>query len=351
MYDILLAFVTAFGVTYFMIPPIIQVAQDKRLMDMPNERSSHENKTPSLGGIAIFAGLFFAVILWTPSILFGQMQYILAAMLSLFFIGARDDIMPLSPLRKFIGEIFAVSVLIFAADIRISSFYGLFDVGALPYWFSVLFSLFAFIGIINAFNFIDGINGLAGNLSVLVALCFGSWFYLTGHLEFSILSYAMVGSLIAFLFFNYSSTIFMGDSGSLIMGLICGILAIQFMEINDALLPSDEFKLKSSPVFALALLIIPIFDTIRVSVVRIMQGRSPFSPDRNHLHHMVLDSGFSHLQATWILTIVAMLVVFLVYQFQWMDSFVILVLLTLMMLTTSTIFSLWRRSRIKNQKA
>ena len=155
MYDIILSFITAFLLTYLAIPSVIRVAREKRLMDEPGERRAHTVSTPSLGGIAIFAGVIFATTFWTPFSHFAELQYILCALIIMFLIGAKDDILPMSPKNKFMGQIFAALILIFMANVRISSFYGLFGVEILPYWASVSLSLFTILLIINAFNLID----------------------------------------------------------------------------------------------------------------------------------------------------------------------------------------------------
>ena len=160
MYDIILAFITAFTLTYFAIPSIIKVARIKNLCDEPGERRSHTVSTPSLGGVAIFAGVIFSIILWTPFNVFGDLQYILCAFIIIFLVGARDDIVPVSPTYKLIAQIFATSILVFKSNVVITSMYGLFGIGDLNMFVSYALSIFTILVIINAFNLID--DGLIG---------------------------------------------------------------------------------------------------------------------------------------------------------------------------------------------
>ena len=181
MFDVILSFVTAFTLTYFAIPSIIHIARVKNLCDEPDERRSHTVTTPSLGGIGIFAGLIFSVILWTPFEVFGNLQYILCSFLLIFLMGAKDDIIPISPYKKLLGEVLAASILVFKSNIRLTSMYGILGFQEMPYWFSVLVTIFTILVIINAFNLIDGINGLAGSISIVIAATIGGWVFLGGH--------------------------------------------------------------------------------------------------------------------------------------------------------------------------
>ncbi len=327
MYNIILAFVTSFLLTYRVIPSIIIIAREKKLYDLPDHRTSHDEIVPRLGGIGIFAGLLFSIILWAPFTYLGDLQYILSGFIIIFLIGAKDDIEPISPLKKFSAELFAAIILVFKANVRITSFYGILGVNEIPYLWSVLFSIFVIIAIINAFNLVDGVNGLSGTISVLVSLAFGFWFYKIDRLELAIIAFSLMGSTIAFLNYNYTpAKIFMGDTGSLLLGIVAAILAIKFIEINGEVNQS-KFHINSGPVFAISILIIPIFDTVRVMLLRILKGRSPFHPDRKHLHHYLLDIGLNHMQVTF--TLVTMNVLFIAFSLFFRDLNINLLLLLL----------------------
>ena len=314
---IILSFLTAFTLTYFAIPSIIHLAKAKRIFDEPGTRSSHEVSTPSLGGIAIFAGVLFSIVLWTPFGEFNQLQYILCAFLILFLVGARDDVLPMAANKKMVAQILAACILVFKSNIELTSLYGLFGfVEELPYWLSSLISIFTILVIVNAFNLLDGINGLAGCIGSLIAITLGCWFILTDYSEYAIVAFACVGAIVAFLKYNFTpAQIFMGDTGSLHIGLVCAILVIKFIDLNFHLPEGAPFKLEATPVVAIGVMILPLFDTMRVFITRIIRGYSPFHPDRRHIHHLLLDYGCSHMRATGILVFVNVLFISFVLAF------------------------------------
>jgi len=308
-YDVILSFVTAFALTYFAIPSIIAVAKKKKLLVKPNGRSSHKISTPSLGGIAIFAGAVFSIVMWTS---FGEnqyvnnLQYILCSFIIIFLIGVKDDIDPMPPTKKLVGEVLAGAILVFKADIRLTGLHGVFGFGEpLPYWVSVLLTIFIVIVIINAFNLIDGINGLSGSIATLISGVLGTWFLFVKQYDLAIVAFSLTGAVVAFLKYNFSpAKIFMGDTGSLLIGLICSILTISFIEVASNMEAGTPFKINATPAVAVAFLILPLFDTLRVFLTRALRGKSPLSPDRTHIHHLLIDSGLNHTQATLILVIV-----------------------------------------------
>ncbi|MBL7780867.1 MAG: undecaprenyl/decaprenyl-phosphate alpha-N-acetylglucosaminyl 1-phosphate transferase [Saprospiraceae bacterium] len=302
MYTIILGFITSFTLTYMIIPIIIRVAKERRLYDAPNERSAHVEPTPSLGGIAIFAGTVCAIVLWTPMQSFGVLQYILAAFILIFLTGILDDLVPMSPTKKLSGQMLVSIILAYKANVRITSLFGLFGIYELPEITSFSLSIIAIIGIINAFNLIDGINGLAGSIGLWACLLWGSWFAITGVPAMAVLAFSLAGAIVAFLKYNLTpAKIFMGDTGSLFIGMVCAVLAINFIEINSRPNAGAPLHFDTAPVIAVGVLIFPLFDTVRVFARRILNGKSPFSPDRNHIHHLLLNVGWSHSQATVLL--------------------------------------------------
>lgn len=346
MFDVILSFITAFMITYLAIPSIINVARVKHLFDEPGERTSHSSSVPTLGGLGIFAGLIFSVTFWTPFTVFNELQYILCALIIIFLIGAKDDIVPLTPKKKLIGQILAALILIFKADVKLTSLYGLFGIGGIPEMVSIPLTLFTIIVIINSVNLIDGINGLSGSIGVIVSMTLGYWFFQTNHIQLAVIAFALSGSLIAFLKYNFSpAKIFMGDTGSLIVGLIMAILAISFIEMNKGL--DHPYAFKSVPAVAFGILIIPLFDTLRVFTIRIKNGKSPLYPDRNHIHHLLLDLGLSHMQATGVLSLVNIAFISLVYFMQHLGSFYLIILLVLLATLLSTLLYVVARPRSK----
>lgn len=327
MYDIILSFITAFGLTFFAIPPIIRVAMAKHLYDEPDERKSHSTNIPTLGGIGIFAGVIFSIILWTPFDVFGDLQYILCAFIILFLIGAKDDIDPVSPYKKLAGQLLASFILVFKANVKLTSLYGIFGVYDIPAFPAIALSMFTILVIVNAFNLIDGINGLSGSIGALIALSLGTWFFLVDETALAIVAFALAGSVIAFLKYNVTpARIFMGDTGALIVGVICAILAIKFIEIHRELADSP-YAFTSVPAVAIGFLVLPLFDTLRVFIVRVTRGKSPLHPDRSHIHHMLIDTGLSHMQATGLLVVVNLLFIGMAIRFQSIGTLNLLLLI------------------------
>lgn len=282
----------AFLISFFAIPVIIQVTVAKKLFDEPDERKVHKSVIPTLGGLGIFCGFIFATLIGAPPAS-GILQYFVAACLVIFFLGIKDDILILSASKKFLGQLFAAAIIIKFGGIQIHSMYGFMGIYELPNTVSILLTLFTIIVITNSFNLIDGIDGLAGTLGVFTSLIFGLYFYKTGQVLYGIMALSLVGSLIGFLIYNFNpAKIFMGDTGSLMIGLLNSIFVIRF--ITTASDPAFGFPIESTPAIGFAILIVPLFDTLRVVTIRAIRRRSPFSPDRNHIHHFLLDLGFSH---------------------------------------------------------
>ncbi len=312
IYEVLLSFITAFIPSYFIIPSVIHVAKVKHLCDVPDERRSHTEVTPSLGGVAIFAGVMFSMIFWMPFSIFKDLQYTLCAFIVIFLIGVKDDIISITPYKKLLGEVMAAGIVVLKSGVKLTSLHGFVGIYTIPDWFSIILTVFTIIVIINAFNLIDGINGLSGSISTLVALTLGTWFLLVDKAAYAIMAFSLAGAVVAFLKYNFTpARIFMGDTGALLLGLILSILIINFIEINQQIINSSEpllakaYTITAGPAVAIGLLILPLFDTLRVFLIRMSKGRSPFSPDRLHIHHLLIDFGFSHMQATGILVAVS----------------------------------------------
>ncbi len=296
MDNIILSGALAFLITFFAIPIIIQVAREKKLFDEPDERKVHKMVIPTLGGLGIFAGFILATLLGAP-VGTAELQYFAAAAIVIFFLGIKDDILILSAAKKFVGQLLAAGIIIKFGGIQITNMHGFLGMGEIPHFASIVFTLFTVIVIINSFNLIDGVDGLAGSLGLLTALVFGSYFAYVGQTLYAVMAFSLAGSLIGFLIYNFSpAKIFMGDTGSLLIGLVNSIMVIKFINIADS--NSFHLPLQAAPALGIAILIVPLFDTLRVFGLRILNRRSPFSPDRTHVHHFLLDIGFSHRQVT-----------------------------------------------------
>jgi UDP-N-acetylmuramyl pentapeptide phosphotransferase/UDP-N-acetylglucosamine-1-phosphate transferase len=335
--NITFACITAFIITFLAIPSIIRVSVIKNLFDEPGERKAHKSSIPTLGGLAIFAGVVFSYTFWSTGLENTPTQYIISAIIVMFFIGIKDDIVELTANKKLYGQLFAAVIIVLFADIRITGLYGIFGIYQIPYWFSVMLSIFTILVIINAYNLIDGIDGLAGGIGAIAAFTFGLWFYNYNQLALCILAFALFSSLLAFLVYNFSpANIFMGDTGSLVVGLILSVLTIYFVEMSFDALPY-AFPFRSSPAMAIAILIIPLMDTLRIFIVRLRNGRSPFQADRNHIHHQLLDLGLSHREAALTLYLVNIGFILTALLLRNISSLVLLYMLIIMAVVVSVI--------------
>lgn len=298
MLDILLTASVSFIITFLAIPVVIQVAEKKKLYDIPDERKLHTRLVASLGGVGIFGGFILASLLSIQGYQNPEFQYFFAAAIIIFFLGLKDDIMILSASKKFVGQIIAASILIHLGGIRLDSMHGVLGFNELPEGFGLALSYLTIIVVINSFNLIDGVDGLAASLGVLTMTVFGVYFFAIDYQAYALMAFAMAGSLVAFLIFNHNpAKIFMGDSGSLMIGLINSILVIKFINVSNT--PFVAVPVQSAVAVGFAILLVPLLDTLRVFSIRIFKGRSPFTPDRNHVHHLLLDSGLNHAAVTF----------------------------------------------------
>ncbi len=298
MLDVLLTASVSFIITFLAIPVVLQIADNKKLYDIPDERKVHTRPVASLGGVGIFGGFLLACLLSIQGNINPEFQYFFAAALVIFFLGLKDDLMILSATKKFIGQIIAASILIHLGDIRLDSMHGLFGFDIVPEGFGLALSYLTIIVIINSFNLIDGVDGLASSLGILTMSVFGAYFFAVGMQAYALLAFSLAGSLVAFIIFNHHpAKIFMGDSGSLMIGLVNAILVIKF--INVANTPFIAVPVSSAVAIGFAVLIVPMLDTLRVFSIRIANGRSPFTPDRNHVHHLLLERGMGHAAVTF----------------------------------------------------
>ncbi|ADQ16934.1 glycosyltransferase family 4 protein [Leadbetterella byssophila] len=301
-FRIIISGLTALFVTWQSIPVIRKTCEERNLSDSPIKRSSHKHPVPTFGGVGIFAGTLIGYMIWNFMDEGYLMHKVFACTIILFFLGIKDDIYGLSATKKIFSQILAALLIVVGSDLRISSFFGIFGVHELPYIVSVGFSIFLIVALINAFNLIDGIDGLSAGVAMIASGGFALWFMLNGYWSLACLGFSLSASLFAFLRFNFSNTskIFMGDTGSLIVGFWVAVMALKFVEVNVLNINSDNVY-QNAPVIAIALLSVPIFDTLRVFSLRILRGKSPFSADRSHLHHLMVDLGLSHVVASFIL--------------------------------------------------
>lgn len=326
-----LAFVTAFVVAMIVMPPLIKIIHRFKLFDVPDLRKEHSTPIPTMGGIASCLGMAAGCMLWFG---FSKDNFIITFFFSvavLFFIGIMDDLKNLSARYK-LGIQIAVSFLIAFSGVRITSFDGLFGIYELSVSAQYTFTILAITGITNAFNLIDGIDGLAGGLGFMSLVTLGLFLILSGDANNAVIAFALGGGLLGFLYYNFNpARIFMGDTGSLVLGFVVAVLCIRLIQLNIGV---ESTVLPQAPVFVLSIVTIPVFDTIRVFALRIWKGGSPFSPDKNHIHHLLTNNGWSHGFAAKLICAVHALLLIVGYFLKNVPQIVgVLILLAIMFLT------------------
>lgn len=296
MEQLIIGGVISFLVTFYGIPVVISVASEKKLFDIPDARKIHTIPTPSLGGLAMFSGFLLSLLLTINLIGNTGFQYYIASFLIIFFLGMKDDLVIISPIKKFVGQAVVAALLATKGGLLITSMHGFLGIEHLEPSASYFLTFFTVIVVINAFNLIDGIDGLAGSVGLITSTVFATYFFINGDMTHALLGYAFAGSLAAFLIYNYNpAKIFMGDTGSMLLGLVNVILVIRFIEMGPVF---TAHPIAASPAIGFGILLLPLMDTLRVFAIRILHRRSPFSPDRNHLHHILLERGMSHKAIT-----------------------------------------------------
>lgn len=295
---LLLCFITAFIVTLISIPPVISIIRKYRLFDKPNARKEHTTPIPTMGGIAIFAGMLAALLLWFPFMNDTVQVSFFFSIITLLVLGIFDDMKDISAKYKFVVQA-GLACLIALSGVRITSFEGFLSLTTLPLSAQYTVTILAIVGITNAFNLIDGIDGLAAGLGFMSLITLGIFLNISGDTNTALIAFALAGGLLAFLYFNLNpARIFMGDTGSLVLGFVTAVLCIRLMQFNFS---AGQPVIPYSPVFVLSIVMIPVFDTLRVFGVRMWKGKSPFSPDKTHIHHLLTNQGFSHAFATKII--------------------------------------------------
>jgi UDP-GlcNAc:undecaprenyl-phosphate GlcNAc-1-phosphate transferase len=308
---ILIGLLISFLLTYRSIPVIVFLSHVKNLFVIPNNRSSHSINTPNLGGVGIFIGAVFTTNIIGSLILnqiqLSQLASLNAALILLFFAGIKDDIHNLTPLKKLLIQILATFIVMISSNVRFDNFYNLFGIDELPFVISFFFTIIVFVFTVNSYNLIDGIDGLAGSIAIIIFGFYGYIFVLNNNFYGLIVCTTIIGSLFAFLSFNLSKSrrkIFMGDTGSMFLGYL--IVYMSIIILNDK---NTSLKFANNlPGVIFALLSFPILDTIRIFTIRIISGKSPFKADKNHIHHRLLKLGFSHIKSTLIISFFVVLI-------------------------------------------
>lgn len=348
-------FAANFLLVCYSIRKIIYIAHKKHLFDEPSEvRKIHLTKTPNLGGIAIFAALVFTSSLFLSYVDIPKINYLIFVSLVLFILGTTDDLVGVNPTKKIIAQLAVALIITMLSDCRITHLHGFLGINELPFIVGIVLSSIFIIFMINAFNLIDGIDCLAGSIGLLVCLCFAFYFWKMQQTGLLFIAVATAGCLAGFLLFNITpARIFMGDTGSMFLGFITAVFSINFIELTKPVLFNKGGSITgSAPAIVVGLLIIPIFDTLRIFVLRLIQKRSPFTADKNHIHHRLVDIGFTHLQSTGILVFVNFLVLLLVLTLPYKTE-ILFVIVTAFVLSANALLSLahkrWLNKNCKKQ--
>jgi UDP-GlcNAc:undecaprenyl-phosphate GlcNAc-1-phosphate transferase len=324
LFNYLLHQVAPFGVSLIIVivltPVWISICKKWNLFDEPDSRKHHRHMIPSMGGIAIFAGLFISFLSFAEIHDLEKLRFLFGAALILFFTGFFDDLMDVPAKNKLMLQI-GSGLVAFAGGYRIETFNGFLGIHEIPLLVQLPATVLLIVGFTNAFNFIDGIDGLAATLGLVFSFTMGILFLEYAKTDYAMLCFCMCGALAGFLVYNISpARIFMGDTGSLIVGFVVVILAVELCNAVAA----DPNPAYSNPSRVLAILFVPLFDISRVLVIRFLNGNSPFAPDRNHLHHLILKFGFGHTAAMAIIVSISIGIILLQHFMQSADMHIFL---------------------------
>jgi UDP-GlcNAc:undecaprenyl-phosphate GlcNAc-1-phosphate transferase len=329
-YDLpLQSFITAFIIALLLIPLLITVVTRYQLLDKPNSRKEHHTPVPTMGGIAIAIGFFCSYLLWIPTVWDAISISFTLGIIVLLIAGMMDDIKDIPARYKFIIQI-AVAALLAVSGLRVQDFGGIMGIHQLPLAAQYTCTIFIIVGITNAYNLIDGINGLAGSLAFMGLVTLGIFLQLAGDTTGSLLAFALAGAVLGFLYFNLDpAKIFMGDTGSLLLGFIIAVLTIRLM--NGQIILSNGSTVQVQ-VIALGIVLIPVFDTARVFLQRIWRGGSPFVADRTHFHHFFTNKGIGHAITCGSMIVINGIILLIALQVQYKNPNVAVLLLLFFMI-------------------
>ncbi len=345
-----LAFVNSFLLVYYIIPKISWVITSINLNDTPDSRSSHSTSTPTMAGVSFFITLIMTMFF----IQYYDTEHIglnlIASSTLIFMVGVKDDLVVSTPRVKLVLEALATMFLFFNSVMEISNLHGFLGIYEVPEIVSYIGSILIALTIINAYNVIDGIDGLAATVAIVIFSIFGLIFYVLHQYFYFLLCLSLIGMLIAYLYYNLShkKKVFMGDTGSLLIGFCIAFLTIKFIAIDISNYNFFTFKSENGLIIVAAILCIPLFDLFRVIGVRLLKGKNPFFPDRNHSHHILIDNGMSHFNASMLLGIInyAMVILF-IWLSSIFNSIIMLLILTMAFALFLVLFDVLRK-RIKD---
>ncbi|MDP2088736.1 MAG: MraY family glycosyltransferase [Flavobacteriaceae bacterium] len=319
IFKILFFFSGAFFITYLLIPKIIWVAQQRRLLVKPNGRSSHNIITPAFGGVAFFISFIIMYSFLKNEYLIFSSNYLVSAIAVLFVAGLKDDLVSTTPRAKIAAQLISISLILLSKEFIVSNLNGFLGIYYISPWVIMPLLIVFMLGIINAFNLIDGVDGLATSVGIIIMSFFGFLFYKLDEPFYFLITIIMLGMFFAFLRFNLSSKLnrklFMGDTGSLFIGFIIVVLTLKLITINEAqFLNYTSIKAENIPILIVSILFIPIFDTTRIMLFRYFTNKPILQPDKNHIHHILINIGYSHIQTSILISILSLFIASIIYQ-------------------------------------
>lgn len=350
-FSIIVVLIVPLSITLLIIPLLIKLFSRKSIVDRKNRRKIHLREVPTMGGTGFFLAFILTILLLGTFEQLAPHRVELLTMSVMFVVGLRDDLIELKPISKLIAQLVPALLLIYLTSLVFTSLNGFLGIYTIPYWAGLSLSLITIVGLTNSFNLIDGLDGLAGSLALLASVVFGIWFYVQGIEYYSFIAFAFAGSLAGFIYYNWQpAKIFMGDTGALVIGFLLSILAIKFIDINARLSEGTQFKFNSGIAFAISVLIIPVFDTIRIIAVRLLSGKPLFSADNNHTHHLLLRLGLSHSRSTLLLLAINLGFIGFIFFLDFLGDNILIPILAIMALTFSLVLKVLIDRKISMQR-
>ena len=301
--SLLVLLIYGFVFTWLTIPRVAEVVRKYKIFRKPSERDLHWRFVPKLTGLSFYVALLVVAFTFVPFVDVQRLILVLGAGAIIVYIGIRDDIYQLRPIVKLVLQLVAIAFFVFGDDLVVRNLYGFLNIYELPFGVDYFLSFFVGVFMINAFNLCDGIDGLAAMLGIVISVCYGAIFYIIGDYLFLSFSVILIGCLFAFLRFNLQdkNKVFMGDTGSLFLGFVFYLFTLYFVT-NESVILSVFVPHKSLvSLAALCIFIVPILDSGSVFFSRVWHKKSPFKPDNNHVHHLVLHFTKNHVMASLII--------------------------------------------------
>jgi UDP-N-acetylmuramyl pentapeptide phosphotransferase/UDP-N-acetylglucosamine-1-phosphate transferase len=301
--SLLVLLIYGFVFTWLTIPRVAEIVRKYKIFRKPTERDLHWRFVPKLTGVSFYVALLVVAFAFVPFVDVQRLMLILGAGAIVIYIGIRDDIYQLRPAVKLVLQLVAIAFFAFGDDLVVRNLHGFLNIYEIPTGFDYFLTFFIGVFMINAFNLCDGIDGLAAMLGIIISSCYGAIFYIIG--DYLLLSFCviLIGCLLAFLRFNlpHKNKVFMGDTGSLFLGFLFYLFTMYFVTNQSVILSVFVPHKSLVALAALCIFIVPILDSGSVFFSRAWHKKSPFRPDNNHVHHLVLHFTKNHVMASLII--------------------------------------------------